>query len=684
MADTTLKLLLLGEDRSASKTLKGVGDEAGRTATKTKTAGSVMKGALGAGIVMEGARAVYDFGKSSVEAFVGASASQRKLEDAYKRFPAVQNVSIDRQRELNQAIQDKTGADADDIAGAQAKLAAYKLDGTQISALTPLMVDYAKRTGKDMPAAGAALGKAIMGNGRAMKELGINFKDTGDPAKNLQQIMAGLQEKVGGFAEGEASTLEGKLSIMQAKFGDVQEEIGGQLLPVLMQLADGAAVLVGWISQNASWLGPLAAGLGIAAGAMVLLNVAMTANPIGIVVVAIGALVGALIYAYQNSESFRAAVDGAFRAVGAAGTWLWNSALAPALRGIVTGFAWVVDGIAGMLGALGTIPGFEWARDAAVNLKGMAADARNAAAGIKDIPPAADVKVTFDAPGANATAAEVKAVSAAVKAVPGSAKTQILAPGARPSKAAVDSFMSSLRGVPKEKRAAIKTVAQLGGINAAKAAVKSLKDKAAKVTVNANAKPATDTGKAIDKIPKAKTATVTTKATTKPATDLKSKLDAIKSKTVSVTVNVRKTGISSISISGTGGSVRYTIRAAARGGIFRPMAAGGFAGARIFSQADGVMFNEPDTKGESYIPLADDWRRPGAVSVWQKTGRLLGQMAGGGIVGRPGSSGTAGGDVYNISANVARGVDPLSFAREVEAALVSLKSRNRKLAFQGV
>jgi phage-related protein len=54
------------------------------------------------------------------------------------------------------------------------------------------------------------------------------------------------------------------------------------------------------------------------AAAQLLLNIALTANPIGIVVVAIAALVGGLIYAYKNSERFRLIVNKAFQVVKAA------------------------------------------------------------------------------------------------------------------------------------------------------------------------------------------------------------------------------------------------------------------------------------------------------------------------------------------------------------------------------
>lgn len=56
--------------------------------------------------------------------------------------------------------------------------------------------------------------------------------------------------------------------------------------------------------------------LAAATAAQWLLNAALTANPIGIVVVALGALAAALVYAYNNSEEFRAVVDAAFQVVG--------------------------------------------------------------------------------------------------------------------------------------------------------------------------------------------------------------------------------------------------------------------------------------------------------------------------------------------------------------------------------
>lgn len=77
--------------------------------------------------------------------------------------------------------------------------------------------------------------------------------------------------------------------------------------------------------------------------------------------------------------------------VGRAATWLWNNAFAPALRFIVRGVANLMDMWAGLLRALGKIPGFGWARDAADKMSNAARQARGLASDIRSIK---DRKVT--------------------------------------------------------------------------------------------------------------------------------------------------------------------------------------------------------------------------------------------------------------------------------------------------
>ncbi|RCH70433.1 phage tail tape measure protein [Streptomyces sp. SDr-06] len=80
-----------------------------------------------------------------------------------------------------------------------------------------------------------------------------------------------------------------------------------------------------------------------AALAQWLLNAAMDANPVTLIVIAIAALVAVLIYAYNHSKTFREIVQAAFRAVATVAMWLWHNVFEPVFHGIATAVGWVVD-----------------------------------------------------------------------------------------------------------------------------------------------------------------------------------------------------------------------------------------------------------------------------------------------------------------------------------------------------
>lgn len=95
------------------------------------------------------------------------------------------------------------------------------------------------------------------------------------------------------------------------------------------------------VAQIASKVATLAASAATKAWAAVqwLLNAALSANPIGLVVIAIGALVAGLVLAYTKSETFRNIVQGAFRAVknAAVSAFNWVKKNWPTLLAIITG-----------------------------------------------------------------------------------------------------------------------------------------------------------------------------------------------------------------------------------------------------------------------------------------------------------------------------------------------------------
>lgn len=310
------------------------------------------------------AAAVVKFSADSVTAFAESEKSQQKLKDAYARFPALADVNIDRLQALNSELAKKTKFDDDATASAQATLAQFKLSGSQIAELTPLLQDYAAKTGKDLPTAAGVLGKALMGNGKGLKNLGIDFKDAGSVSKNYEQIMTGLRSKVGGFAEKEGKTAAGQAEILKNQFGELQEKVGGMLVPALLKLVEPLKSVLDFMDRNAKTIMIVGGVLGTLVGIVwavnaavkawtavqVVLNLVMSANPIGIIVVAIGVLIGVIVYLATKTKFFQTVWSYVWSFLKRVGAWFagpfagffvrtWNAIVA----GVKNVWHWIQD-----------------------------------------------------------------------------------------------------------------------------------------------------------------------------------------------------------------------------------------------------------------------------------------------------------------------------------------------------
>jgi hypothetical protein len=155
------------------------------------------------------------------------------------------------------------------------------------------------------------------------------FKDSG---------ILGVTQELDGML-GTGDLLTGTVEALQSIFESLGTIWTDLVVPVLTEfnelVPEGIrpiellATGLGWVAENGEILQPVLAALlagfiafkvvtGIiraVTAAQALLNVVMTANPIGLIIVAIAGLAAGLIYAYKNSETFRRIVDGAFKAV---------------------------------------------------------------------------------------------------------------------------------------------------------------------------------------------------------------------------------------------------------------------------------------------------------------------------------------------------------------------------------
>ncbi len=236
-----------------NKTTKESGDRAKESGGKWAFFKDVMAVVLGEYVV--------EFGKKSVEAFKESQLAQSALQDTFRKFPRLADTNIEEMNKLNEASERKTKYDHNTIASGESVLAQFRLTGTQIKNVTPLLLDYASKTGKDVPEAAGILGKAILGQGRGLKAVGINFKDTGTVAGNYAEIMDGLKAKVGGFAELEGKTAAGQTARLSNEMKSLEEQIGQKLIPVVVFLGAKLLDLSSWISDNRKVVVPLIAAI---------------------------------------------------------------------------------------------------------------------------------------------------------------------------------------------------------------------------------------------------------------------------------------------------------------------------------------------------------------------------------------------------------------------------------------
>jgi phage-related protein len=229
---------------------------------------------------------------------------------------------------------------------------------------TSAITDMSVSLGQDMKSSAIQVGKALQDPIKgvtALRRVGVAFTEaqvkqidamvkSGHAMDAQKLILRELNTEFGGSAKAAGETLPGQLNKAKNAFDEVAGNVVTLLVPALVKLAAITTKVSEFFQDHKTTakalgiaLAALAATLltvgvatkvyaaaqAIARAATVawtavqwLLNAALTANPIGLVVVAIGALVAGLILAWKNSETFRRIVTAAFDAVKAAATFV--------------------------------------------------------------------------------------------------------------------------------------------------------------------------------------------------------------------------------------------------------------------------------------------------------------------------------------------------------------------------
>lgn len=355
-----LQIRITSDSSAARKDIDGFSDLMGRAAVPAAVVGGAMLAMAGDAVA---AASDAQQAAGALEAVFGdaTAAMAANAEDAaqavglaesdYSQLAAVMGAQLG-----NMGIaQDELAGTTDGLITKGADLAAQFGGSTSdaVAALSSLMRgerDPIEKYGVSISAAAVESEKA---------KLGLDgLTGAADKAATTQATLSLLNQQTasstGAFAR-EANTAAGAQQIATASTENAAATLGTVLLPVVAAGSAALADFAGWVQNNSTVVTILAgvvlaitgavlafnagmaigrAAIGLATAAQWLFNAALSANPLGLIIIAIVAVIAAIVLLVRNWDTVkRVALDvwkAISAAVGTAATWLetqWSAAV---------------------------------------------------------------------------------------------------------------------------------------------------------------------------------------------------------------------------------------------------------------------------------------------------------------------------------------------------------------------
>ena len=312
---------------------------------KTQSTGSKM----GAGLkkaALPAAAALGILGVAAIDATKSAledAAAQDKLAGVLDRTTDATQAQIKANEDWISKTSLATGVADDELRPALAKLASAT--GSLEKAQTELGVamDVSAASGKSVAQTSAAIAKAHEGSMGALWKMVPGLKAATKGSKDMTVTMEALAKMTGGAMADSAATGAGQMKILAVQSAELKETLGAALIPVVQALLPILTKMGGLMAEHTGVIkvligvvAVLASGILVANAAMKVMavstqawtviqkvataaqwlwNAALSANPIGLVIIAIAALGAAFVIAYKKSETFRDIVQGALGVV---------------------------------------------------------------------------------------------------------------------------------------------------------------------------------------------------------------------------------------------------------------------------------------------------------------------------------------------------------------------------------
>lgn len=324
-------------------------------------------------LAIGGIAGTFEFLKGSVEAFSEADSAVAQLKAGIESTGGVAGVSLGDMKDQAKQFSETLPFAKSEIMNVQAQLLTFPaITKATFGQTTQTILDMSARTHHSTEELSIMMGKALQEPEKgimALRRVGANFTAqqtemikhmvaTGQTAKAQQFILHELSTEYGGSAAAAADTFAGQMKILGNQFEEQKEKLGEliaqgltALRPVLTwlieafgRLVEGVKSTVEWFKEHSRVTGLLVsvfgtilglltayqAGVYIVAAATKIwavvqegLNLVMEANPIGIAVVAIGALVAGVVYAYNHFATFRAILTGVWEFMKALFNWIF-------------------------------------------------------------------------------------------------------------------------------------------------------------------------------------------------------------------------------------------------------------------------------------------------------------------------------------------------------------------------
>ena len=298
---------------------KGI-DKAIREFKKLETNGqraafAIKKAAVPAGIALA---AMGAFAFDAAKAFAEDDAAAQKLATTLRNTTKATDAQV-------AAVEDfitqtsKAAAVADDqLRPALDSLLRGTRDVGKAQNLLSLALDISAGTGKDLTAVSDALSKAYNGNFTSLKKLDPALADLIKSGASADEVFAALSKTFEGQAATAADTTQGKMRNLNIQMGELKESIGAAVMPALQALIPYLMKFATWAQENPDLVKIAAAAIVGLTASIVAMNIAMALNPLGAMVLGLGAIATGAAIVYVKFEQFRPLLLGLFGPAGIA------------------------------------------------------------------------------------------------------------------------------------------------------------------------------------------------------------------------------------------------------------------------------------------------------------------------------------------------------------------------------